>query len=96
MMAVLLTSCVAPPRIEMPPVEYRSGSWIKGEPRYEYVDDPHNVCSKWGNVPANWVIYACYIPIMNTIVLPHDDGSKRWDDLKLHEEGHARGWTHDE
>jgi antirestriction protein ArdC len=89
--------------VELPPEELDALPYLYGQPRYKEFDELKALqayCEAWGAVPDSrkgGYLQACYIPGLNTVVTPSRDAwpsQREVDGLRMHEEGHAKGWKH--
>ena len=87
----LLFSCSTDTGIEKPQAGYSRGDYSAV---IANVADPNKMCETLLGPIEGKVFNGCYVPSIDLIVLPYDDGSQYYDDLKAHEEAHARGWRH--
>lgn len=85
---------------EQAPAEWADKPYLYGQPHYKEFDDLQalrDYCNSWGVVEKNAL--ACYLPQFNIIVTP---SRKAWpsnreiQQLREHEEAHAKGWSHKE
>lgn len=90
---------MAPGGIEAPPPQYSQGPYSA---QHMYVNNPDQDCKTLMNSHTSKHMQGCYVPLLNMIILPATCDPKTGKigrtciQLDRHEEGHARGWRHDD